>query len=199
MKEKTIQIEKKTTGVQIKETTFPADAKEIKLPETNSVKNVQTEWTCAVCQVTTTSEHDLKCHLLGRRHREKCEELNTCKRKAKTERNPPFTSDMPELKQEQVKHVLAAQNKNSTNEKPKVQLGATTGKHQRHTQMKNAGGATHNSKLWCSFCGIRCPDEIALAAHLNGRKHLAKLQERMSFNSGTWTLDYANMQFYQGI
>ncbi|XP_055807560.1 uncharacterized protein LOC129876218 [Solanum dulcamara] len=181
VKEKTIQIEKKTTGVQIKETALPADAKEIKLPETNSVKNVQTEWTCAVCQVTTKSEHDLKCHLLGRRHREKCEELNTCKRTAKTERNPPFTSHIPELKQEQVKHVLAAQNKNSTNEKPKVQLGATTGKHQRQTHMKNAGGATHNSKLWCSFCGIRCTDEISMAAHLNGRKHLAKLQERIEF------------------
>ncbi|KAG5581968.1 hypothetical protein H5410_052595 [Solanum commersonii] len=171
VKEHPIQIEKKTTGVKIKDTEFPADAKEIKLPEINPLKNVQTEWTCA------------------------CEEL---KRTAKSERNPPSTSNMPELKQKQVKHALAAQNKNSTNKKPKenVQLGATTGQHQRQTQVKNAGGATHNSKLWCSFCDIRCPDEIA---HLNGKKHLAKLQERMSFTSGTWALNYANMQFYQGI
>ncbi|KAK4724232.1 hypothetical protein R3W88_027011 [Solanum pinnatisectum] len=198
VKENPIQVEKKTTGVQIKDTAFPADAKEIKLPEINSVKNVQTEWTCAVCQVTTTSKHDLKCHLLGTRHRKKCEEL---KRTAKVERNPPSTSNMPELKQEQVKHALAAQNKNSTSKRPKenVQVGATTRQHQRQTQVKNAGGATHNSKLWCSFCDIRCPDEIAMAAHLNGKKHLAKLQERMSFTSGTWGLNYANMQFYQGI
>ncbi|XP_006359780.1 uncharacterized protein [Solanum tuberosum] len=184
VKEHPIQIEKKTTGVQIKDTAFPADAKEIKLPEINPLKNIQTEWTCAVCQVTTTSKHDLKCHLLGTRHRIKCEEL---KRTAKTERNPPSTSNIPELKQKQVKHALAAQNKNSTNKKPKenVQLGATTRQHQRQTQVKNAGGATHNSKLWCSFCDIRCPDEIAMAAHLNGKKHLAKLQERMSFTSGT--------------
>ncbi|KAK6777843.1 hypothetical protein RDI58_024561 [Solanum bulbocastanum] len=198
VKENPIQVEKKTTGVQIKDAAFPAEDKEIKLPEIDSVKNVQTEWTCAVCQVTTTSKHDLKCHLLGTRHRKKCEEL---KRMAKVERNLPSTSNMPELKQEQVNHALAAQNKNSTSEKPKanVQVGATTGQHQRQTQVKNAGGATHNSKLWCSFCDIRCPDEIAMAAHLNGKKHLAKLQERMSFTSGTWALNYANMQFYQGI
>lgn len=198
VKEHPIQIEKKTTGVQTKDTAFPAEAKEIKLPEIDSVKNVKTEWTCAVCQVTTTSKGDLKCHLLGTRHRIKCEEL---KRTTKTERNPPSTSNMPELKQEQVKHALAAQYKNSTNKKLKenVQLGATTGQHQRQTQVKNAGGATHNSKLWCSFCDIRCPDEIAMAAHLNGKKHLAKLQERMSLTTGTWALNYANMQFYQGI
>ncbi|PHT45418.1 hypothetical protein CQW23_14576 [Capsicum baccatum] len=159
---------------------LPVDAEEIKLPETNSAKNVQTEWTCVVCQVITTSEHDLKCHLRGRRHRERREELKTCKQMARTERNPPFASNMPDkLKQEQVKHALAAQKKNNTSKKPKenVQLGATTGQHQSQMQMKNAGGATHNSKLWCRFCDVWCPDKIAMAAHLNGRKHLAKLQE----------------------
>ncbi|XP_059297051.1 uncharacterized protein LOC132050047 isoform X3 [Lycium ferocissimum] len=201
LKETPIQIEKKTTAVQIKETALPADAEEIKLPETNSVKKVQTEWTCAVCQVTTKSEHDLKCHLLGRRHRENCEVLKTFKKTAKTERNPPFTSNMPDkLKKEQVKHAISTQRKHSTNEKPKekVQLGAT-GQHQKQKQVKNAGGATHNSKLWCRFCNIRCPGEIDMASHLNGRKHLAKLQETMSFTGGTWALDYANMHFYQGI
>lgn len=203
MVENLIQIEeKKEPAMQIKGSALPVNAEEIKLPETNSVKNVQTEWTCAVCQVTTTSDHDLKCHLLGRRHKERCEELKTCKKTAKTERNPPFASKMPDkLKQEQVKHALEAQKKNNTNEKPKekVLLGATTGQHQRQMQGKNAGGASHNSKLWCSFCDVWCPDEIAMAAHLNGRKHLAKLQERMSFTGGAWAIDYANMQFYQGI
>lgn len=201
VKENLVQIEKKPTAMQIKGTALRADAEEIKLPEINSVKNIQTEWTCAVCQVTSTSEHDLKCHLLGRRHREKREELKTCKKTAKTERNPPFTSNMPDkLKQEQVKQAPAAQKKNSTNEKPKekVQLGGT-GKHQKQTQMKNAGGATHNSNLWCSFCNVKFPGEIDMAAHLNGRKHLAKLQETMSSTGGTWAWDYAKMQFYQGI
>ncbi|OIT00231.1 PREDICTED: uncharacterized protein LOC109228775 [Nicotiana attenuata] len=182
VKENLVQIEKKTTGAQIKVTTLPADnTKEIKLRETNSLKNVQKEWTCAVCQVTTKSEHDLKCHLLGRKHREKCEELKTCKKKAKTERNPSSASNKPDqLKQEQVKHARSAQITRSTNEKPKekVQLGAT-GQYEKQKQVKNAVGVTHSSKLWCRFCNVRCPGEIDMAAHLKGRKHLAKLQETM--------------------
>ncbi|KAJ8571122.1 hypothetical protein K7X08_038094 [Anisodus acutangulus] len=183
VKENHVQIEKKTTAVQIKETAFPADAEKIKLPATNSVKNVQTEWSCAVCQVTTKSKHDLKCHLHGRRHREKCVELKSLKKTAKTERNTPFTSKMPDqLKREQVKHALAAQKKHNTNEKPKekVHLGAA-GQHEKQKQVKNAGGATQNSRLWCSFCKVRCPGEIDMAAHLIGRKHFTKLQEAMNF------------------
>ncbi|XP_075077551.1 uncharacterized protein LOC107818402 isoform X4 [Nicotiana tabacum] len=173
VEENLVQVGKKTTGVPIKETTLLADnTKEITLRETNSLNNVQKEWTCALCQVTTNSEHDLKCHLLGRNHREKCEELKTCKKKAKAERN---------LKQEQVEHALAPQiTRSSTNEKPKekVQLGAT-GQYEKQKQVKNAVGVTHSSKLLCRFCNVKCLSEIDLAAHLKGRKHLAKLQETM--------------------
>ncbi|XP_070018734.1 uncharacterized protein [Nicotiana sylvestris] len=173
VEENLVQVGKKTTGVPIKETTLLADnTKEITLRETNSLNNVQKEWTCALCQVTTNSEHDLKCHLLGRNHREKCEELKTCKKKAKAERN---------LKQEQVEHALAPQiTRSSTNEKPKekVQLGAT-GQYEKQKQVKNAVGVAHSSKLLCRFCNVKCLSEIDLAAHLKGRKHLAKLQETM--------------------
>ncbi|XP_059297061.1 uncharacterized protein LOC132050048 isoform X6 [Lycium ferocissimum] len=78
-----IQIEKKTTGVQVKEMTVPAEAEEIKLPGIIFSKQVPTEWTCAVCQVTTTSEQNLKSHLNGRKHKAKCEGVKTCKQTAK--------------------------------------------------------------------------------------------------------------------
>ncbi|XP_059295449.1 uncharacterized protein LOC132048781 [Lycium ferocissimum] len=81
-----IQIEKKTTGVQIKEMVVPADAEEIKLPEITSSKQVQTEWTCAVCQLTTTSEQNLKSHLNGRKHKARCEGLVAPKRRRKYKR-----------------------------------------------------------------------------------------------------------------
>ncbi|XP_019173216.1 PREDICTED: uncharacterized protein LOC109168593 isoform X5 [Ipomoea nil] len=41
---------------------------------------IQREWTCALCQVTTTSENDLKSHLRGKRHIANCEELKSSKR-----------------------------------------------------------------------------------------------------------------------
>jgi hypothetical protein len=34
---------------------------------------VQREWTCALCLVTSSSEKDLNSHLNGRRHRDACE------------------------------------------------------------------------------------------------------------------------------
>nr|GMD85881.1 UBP1-associated proteins 1C-like isoform X4 [Ipomoea batatas] len=73
--------------MQIQETEPPfvkaipgANAAEEKIiPEINSSKLIQREWTCAVCQVTTNSEHDLKCHLRGMRHKTNCAELKPIK------------------------------------------------------------------------------------------------------------------------
>ncbi|XP_021300003.1 uncharacterized protein LOC110428333 isoform X2 [Herrania umbratica] len=49
------------------------------LPEIPSDKQVQKEWTCAMCQVTTSCEKNLNMHLQGRRHRAACEELMKAK------------------------------------------------------------------------------------------------------------------------
>ncbi|XVE93591.1 hypothetical protein REPUB_Repub01dG0207800 [Reevesia pubescens] len=48
-------------------------------PEIPSDKQVQKEWTCAMCQVTTTSEKTLNSHLQGSRHRNAWEELMKAK------------------------------------------------------------------------------------------------------------------------
>ncbi|XVE49446.1 hypothetical protein DITRI_Ditri01bG0083200 [Diplodiscus trichospermus] len=48
-------------------------------PEIPADKQVQKEWTCAMCQVTTTSEKTLNSHLQGRRHRNACEALMKAK------------------------------------------------------------------------------------------------------------------------
>ncbi|XVE49448.1 hypothetical protein DITRI_Ditri01bG0083400 [Diplodiscus trichospermus] len=49
-------------------------------PEILSAKQVQKEWTCALCQVTTTSEKTLNIHLQGRRHRNACEVVMKAKK-----------------------------------------------------------------------------------------------------------------------
>ncbi|XP_017971063.1 PREDICTED: uncharacterized protein LOC18608185 isoform X1 [Theobroma cacao] len=49
------------------------------LPELPSDKQVQKEWTCAMCQVTTSCEKNLNMHLQGRRHRAACEGLMKAK------------------------------------------------------------------------------------------------------------------------
>ncbi|XP_062175968.1 uncharacterized protein LOC133881017 isoform X2 [Alnus glutinosa] len=52
--------------------------------ELGDIQKVQKEWTCAVCQVTTTSEKDLNMHLRGNRHKASYEALEL---KAKIQRN----------------------------------------------------------------------------------------------------------------
>ncbi|MCD7465278.1 hypothetical protein HAX54_000960 [Datura stramonium] len=84
VKEYPIQIEKKTTGVQVKEMVILVDAEEIKPPEITSSKQVQTEWSCAIYQMMTTSEQSLFSYLNGRKHKAKSEELKTFKQTPKT-------------------------------------------------------------------------------------------------------------------
>ncbi|KAJ8548157.1 hypothetical protein K7X08_021393 [Anisodus acutangulus] len=198
VKESNVQIEKKTTAVQIKETAVPADAGEIKLPETNSVKNVQTEWTCAVCQVTTNSEHDLKSHLLGRRHKAKCEGLKTCKQTAKSEERPNDTTKLNQLNQEQVKHAATTRLEHSANKvaEPKqvksvkesnVQIEKkTTAVQIKETAVPADAGEiklpeTNSVKNvqteWtCAVCQVTTTSEHVLKSHLLGRRHKAKCE-----------------------
>ncbi|XWS63071.1 hypothetical protein CRYUN_Cryun06bG0065100 [Craigia yunnanensis] len=65
-------------------------------PEIPSDKQVQ-EWTCAMCQVTTTSEKTLNIHLQGRRHRNACEELMKAK-------NQPSKGEVSFTSVDSVKH-----------------------------------------------------------------------------------------------
>ncbi|XP_016468914.1 uncharacterized protein LOC107791374 [Nicotiana tabacum] len=70
MVEKLVQIEKKASlAIQVYEPTIPVSAELIKIPETPFVQKFQDKWTCAICQVTTSSVFTLQSHIRGRRHR----------------------------------------------------------------------------------------------------------------------------------
>jgi hypothetical protein len=43
--------------------------------QSSTQKEVQKEWTCALCLVTTSSEKTLNCHLGGKKHRDSVETL----------------------------------------------------------------------------------------------------------------------------
>lgn len=63
--------------------------------------------------------------------------------------------------------------------KEKVHL-AGIGQQEKPKQLKNADVSVHDSKLWCGTCNMWFPGEIVMAAHFNGREHLAKFQLPMS-------------------
>ncbi|XP_058190864.1 uncharacterized protein LOC131308068 [Rhododendron vialii] len=70
--------EKKTVATgEIKEKTVATAVGESKAVEITDSEKVQREWTCALCQVTTTSEKIFYSHLEGRKH--KAQELKASK------------------------------------------------------------------------------------------------------------------------
>ncbi|KAL6545835.1 hypothetical protein OROGR_009709 [Orobanche gracilis] len=82
-----------------KETTYTAaKTRDITSPETCSEnkqpppKKVEREWTCSLCQVTTTCERNLSDHLQGKKHKSMCESLKTSKLNAQDTRPSSSTS-----------------------------------------------------------------------------------------------------------
>ncbi|EOX98635.1 HVA22 A, putative isoform 3 [Theobroma cacao] len=86
------------------------------LPELPSDKQVQKEWTCAMCQVTTSSEKNLNMHLQGRRHRAACEGLMKAKNQPSKGKVAP-ASAVKDSKKEPEKRASSS----STQASPKMQ------------------------------------------------------------------------------
>lgn len=173
--------------------------------EINSSKLIQREWTCAVCQVTTTSEIDLKFHLRGQRHRTKWLELKSSKRVTKDLGSS--SSKATDTPNQAAKHASAGGSKQETNVKPEKAKGlpnqvknepakhaATGGESKQKTsgkqekvqanassikekQTKENVSVSADPKLYCSICNIWCGREADMGSHLNGRKHLSNLKE----------------------
>ncbi|KAK1386192.1 hypothetical protein POM88_023927 [Heracleum sosnowskyi] len=76
------QITTVDTDIKVNNTTLTEKLTENAFLAPPALKNVQKEWTCAVCQVTTQSEANLNSHLQGMKHRTKCEELKAGKQTA---------------------------------------------------------------------------------------------------------------------
>ncbi|KAJ1376673.1 Zinc finger C2H2 superfamily [Sesbania bispinosa] len=81
------------------------------LPQSSTThKEVQKEWTCALCQVTASCEQDLNSHLHGRRHRDASIAL-----KAKTKaasKKLKINQSKEELKQKNINNQLNSKTKN---------------------------------------------------------------------------------------
>ncbi|GMI78721.1 hypothetical protein HRI_001541300 [Hibiscus trionum] len=96
---KVVQVtEKKEVGPVNLIPEIEPNAAKMEVPEMSNIpsdkQQVQKEWTCAMCQVTTTSETTLNSHLRGRRHRDTWEELMTAKNpKARRSKSNPLKEE----------------------------------------------------------------------------------------------------------
>lgn len=53
------------------------NAEESNFPETLPLMDIHSQWTCALCSVTATSERIFNDHIQGKKHKSKCKQLET--------------------------------------------------------------------------------------------------------------------------
>ncbi|XP_057416135.1 uncharacterized protein LOC130710789 isoform X2 [Lotus japonicus] len=144
-------------------------------PRSSTHKEVQKEWTCALCQVTVLREEDLNSHLQGRKHRAADEAI-----KAKTQSVPQKLRNFlhkEEWKQKTISNQLSYNAKNGESIVNIDQKGNVVMDHKVRELQKNLYEPVrmNYSKLRCEACNVCCSTEFDLACHLNGRKHLANI------------------------
>ncbi|XP_027346818.1 uncharacterized protein LOC113858381 isoform X2 [Abrus precatorius] len=139
------------------------------LPQSStSKKEVQKEWACALCQITVTSEKTLDSHVHGKKHRASCEAL-----KAK---NQPVPQKQKNQSKEEVKQKNVINQKNSQTKNGEKEKEIKDHKVQGQQRNPSEPVGMNQSKIRCEVCDVTCPNEVAMIAHLNGKKHLAKIK-----------------------
>ncbi|KAL2343863.1 hypothetical protein Fmac_005148 [Flemingia macrophylla] len=136
----------------------------VELPQSSTLKEMQKEWTCALCHVTTTSEQTLNVHMQGKKHRATCAAL-----KAK---NQPVSQ---KLKSDQYREELQAKNQPVSQKHRSDQYKEELKKKKPY---EHAG--TNHHKFRCEICNVNCPCEITLTSHKNGKKHMEKIKSLYS-------------------
>ncbi|KAK8605922.1 hypothetical protein V6N13_102687 [Hibiscus sabdariffa] len=163
--------------------------------EIPSDKQVQKEWTCAMCQVKVTSEKTLNIHFQGRKHMNACEMLTkaknqTCKGEVGSDsavKEPskdgsssnasacykavnPKTETSKYLPIEESKKSVLATNVAGNQVKPSenVQGQQRVGKEHDETKIP---------QFRCTICNVSCTRLEDFNCHLWGRKHLAQIRK----------------------
>ncbi|KAK6135468.1 hypothetical protein DH2020_030793 [Rehmannia glutinosa] len=141
---------------KLKDTTPPiASAENRQPPSPPMMKKVEPEWTCALCQVTTTCEKNLKDHLRGQKHKAMCESLETSKLNAKDKAN----QGNPETGKNKAGEGYGAKSCEKAEERVQHQVSSN-----------------QQFKVFCNVCNVKLLSEIDMASHLKGKRHSANIQ-----------------------
>ncbi|KAL8116868.1 uncharacterized protein LOC141668672 [Apium graveolens] len=218
-------LDKSTAAAEIEvTTTVDADIKvnNAALPENltenaflvpPAFKNVQKEWTCAVCQVTTQSEATLKSHLQGIKHRTKCEELKLVKQTAAkkgvstgtpnkerncaisqvtTQSKTTWTSlhqEFIEGKQTEIKNnssstTIKSEQPNHVPKKVSSDSGINKVSCVNQNPKKSSSGSGPSYKFGCDLWRVKLQSEATQKSHLQGTKDKSK-SEQLKANETT--------------
>ncbi|XP_059286088.1 uncharacterized protein LOC132039606 isoform X2 [Lycium ferocissimum] len=156
-------------------------------------KNGKEDWSCALCQVSATSERGLNDHLQGKKHKSKEAGLRAqrngknyniglCPKKPKTinllEANEnlnmeqvvkPKAEMVPDNKSGEGSSLVISEKENAKDDGLKKSANAAPKKPKTSKKKKY--------KFWCATCKIGALSEVSMEAHRIGKKHMARLQE----------------------
>ncbi|KAI8532425.1 hypothetical protein RHMOL_Rhmol11G0213400 [Rhododendron molle] len=164
------QNENKTVAAgEIKEKIVATAGGKNKAVEIATSYKVQREWTCALCQVTTTCEKNLDFHLQGRKHKDKCEELKVSKQVNKNKGSSYLAASLEPKKTLSIDRPIDYRTKKPED---KVQITRTTEQY-RVKKVDYTGGRMDQFKFQCTICDVKLISEIDLASHLRGKWHLS--------------------------
>ncbi|KAJ0091704.1 hypothetical protein Patl1_14572 [Pistacia atlantica] len=192
-------------GAKRKAATPPSGAGE--LPITSLKKNKIEEWSCALCQVSATSERGLNEHLRGKKHKAKEKALRTQKmqqknstaslpKKQKSVKAITFAGSEPEMKVEEKSLQI---NKRKDGSDQKMENGKDLNNKKSDFLKKENGNAVNKKKkngvstvgkvektpearrkkfkFWCEICQVGAYSEVVMETHMNGKKHMFRTQK----------------------
>uniref|UniRef100_A0A0E0LE42 C2H2-type domain-containing protein n=1 Tax=Oryza punctata TaxID=4537 RepID=A0A0E0LE42_ORYPU len=144
-KEKPLEkpLETKVSGVKRKVDAIPVTIRPGK------IQKPAQDWSCALCQVSATSEGALNEHLEGKRHKAK---LAHC-----------GASNAIKDGKSSLKETAANKDDAGPSDAPKKICIQVDGAMHEVVQKSNY--------LWCDRCKIRCDNNVTMADHLRGKKH----------------------------
>ncbi|GFS34845.1 hypothetical protein Acr_00g0036440 [Actinidia rufa] len=167
------------------------------LPLIGSKKKSKEEWSCAICQVSATSEHGLNEHLQGKKHKSREAGL----RAQRTGKN--YEIGLFPKKSKPIKLVELSDNQNSQQEE-KLEGGVLLHKKSITEDVKsnnvlamraiqdtdysktkngdsfqkmqeNVDEKKNRFKFWCEMCQVGAFSEKVLNKHRKGKKHMGRL------------------------
>ncbi|KAK1276462.1 hypothetical protein QJS04_geneDACA003855 [Acorus gramineus] len=160
--------------------------------------SIKKEWSCALCQVSVTSQEGLKDHLQGRKHKAKEALLNVNTIIAKHQAISTSTPKAPvsaSTSEKLAKKDMVVDEPISSGTKPI----------QKEKQQKTEGTKKRTPYFFCRNCKVKCNSEKNMNAHISGKKHQAFLELNKSNEnkqivvSSTTTTEAADTNGIKGV
>ncbi|XP_074365869.1 uncharacterized protein LOC141706888 isoform X2 [Apium graveolens] len=139
-------------------------------------KKLTKDWSCALCQISATSELGLQDHLKGKKHKskqagQKVGIIGLCSKKMNSPPNPSQLVDSVEL----VKSQKIPNKQETQVENNEIAVVKEKGRGRAYQKMPKKKKMKY--KFYCKMCEVGAFSEEVMASHKKGKKHLHRLHQ----------------------